>query len=195
MRPTALAAVLLGALAAVLAWSDWVHWRAHRRGPRRRGSTPGRQAVVVLGCRNRGARANLLNRHRVRVALRSIDPAASETVLVFSGGGVGSDVPEADLLLRHARELGYTGPVELDRTSTTTWQNIENTVPLLRGFDTIAIASNSLHAEKARLYLARQAPDLAARLVGAEDHRPGEILFVKPVAAVRGLVALARARR
>ena len=172
-----------------------MHWVASKRWLGHRASGPGRQAIVVLGCRNRGSRANYLNRYRVRVALRSIDPDATETVLIFCGGGVGSDVPEADLLLEYARARhGYDGAYFLDRLSRTTWENIANVVDLLEEFDTVKIASNSMHAEKARAYLWKQRPGLADRLVAARDYRFGEIALVKPVAAIRGIRSLRRSR-
>lgn len=192
-------AAVLGLL-GVLGAAEWLHWRASGRRlgspaaePGSPSPEPGRQAILVLGSRNRGDRANYVNRYRVRVALRSIDPRATETVLIFSGGAVGSDIPEADLLLRHARDdLGYAGPALCERTSTSTWTNVENSLELLHGFDTIVVASNSIHAERARAYLWKLRPDLARRLVRARDYRLGEILLVKPVAAVRGVVALRR---
>jgi len=184
----ALAAVPAVAISGILAWAEWMHWVASKRRLGNRASGPGRQAIIVLGCGNRGSRANYLNRYRVRVALRSIDPDATETVLIFCGGGVGSDVPEADLLLEYARaRRGYAGAYLLDRLSRTTWENIANIVDLLEEFDTVKIASNSMHAEKARAYLWKQRPDLAQRLVAARDYRFGEIAWVKPIAAVRGI--------
>ena len=177
---------------SILGWSEWVHCRASGRQVGIPTSAPGRQAILVLGCRNRGTRANYLNRYRVRVALRSIDDDATETVLIFCGGGVGRDVPEADLLRRHALELGYNGAFVLERDSRTTWENIANTVDLLQEFDTVKVASNSLHAEKARAYLWQQRPDLGRRLVPARDYTFGEISFVKPLAALRSVRNLHR---
>jgi uncharacterized SAM-binding protein YcdF (DUF218 family) len=152
----------------------------------------GREAVVVLGYRNRGERANYVNRYRMRAGLRSLDPAATESVLVLCGGAVGGDVPEADLMERYARELGYAGPVLLDRGSRSTWENIQNVIPLIEDADTIKVVSSSVHAEKARAYLWRLRPDLASRLRRGEDHRVGEITLVKPAAAVVGLKNLRR---
>lgn len=180
-------------IVGVLGASEWLHWRASGRRLGTPPAEPGRQAILVLGSRNRGNRANYLNRYRVRVALRSIDPRATETVLIFSGGPVGSNVPEADLLLRYARdELGYGGPYLLEGDSETTWANVENSLDLLLGFDTIVVASNSIHAERVRAYLWKLRPDLGRRLVRVRDYRFGELLFIKPVAAVRGVVALRR---
>lgn len=186
-----LAVVPAAAIAGILAWAEWMHWGASTRRLGNPPSGPGRQAIVVLGCRNRGSRANYLNRYRVRVALRSVDPRSTETVLVFCGGGVASDVPEAELMLDYARAgRGYDGAYLLDRHSRTTWENIANVVDLVAEFDTVKIASNSMHAEKARAYLWKQRPDVAERLVAARDYRFGEITLVKPIAAVRGIRTL-----
>ncbi|KRC63177.1 hypothetical protein ASE14_01880 [Agromyces sp. Root81] len=144
----------------------------------------------MLGYRNRGARANHLNRYRVRAGLRSLHPHATESVLVLCGGGVAGTVPEAELMARYARRRGCAGTIRLDRESTTTWENIQNAIPLIEHADAIKIVSNSLHAEKGRAYLWKLRPDLAARLVRAEDHRFGELALVKPLAAVLGLRSL-----
>ncbi|WP_245570928.1 YdcF family protein [Glaciibacter superstes] len=148
----------------------------------------GREAVLVLGYKNRGTRANYINRFRVRAALRSQDCDAQESVLVLCGGSVAGEIAEADLLARYARfELGYTGPILTEPDSRTTWENIQNAIPLIEEFDVIKIVSNSLHAEKARAYVWKLRPDLAQRLVAAKEYRFGEMTFVKPVAALIGL--------
>jgi hypothetical protein len=177
---------------AILVWGEATHWRASRRRLGDGRSVGGREAVVVLGYRNRGERANYVNRYRVRAGLRSPDPGATESVLVLCGGAVGGDVPEADLLERYARELGYAGPVLLDPRSRSTWENIQNAIPLIEDADTIKVVSSSVHAEKGRAYLWRLRPDLASRLRRGEDHRVGEVTFVKPAAAVVGLRNLRR---
>ncbi|MEV4313840.1 YdcF family protein [Actinocrispum sp. NPDC049592] len=180
----------------VAAWGEFVHWRASRAYVHE--SLPARsEAVVVLGFRNvRGDRANALNRWRVRAALRSIDPTLADSILVCSGGNGTDSSSEAALLARYAVvERGFTGTVLLEERSRTTWQNIENVIPLIDQADQIKIVSNPLHALKARLYLRRQRPDLADRLVRAEDYRFGEAWPVKPLLALHGLRSLARAKR
>jgi vancomycin permeability regulator SanA len=182
------AGVLTGLVAGVFGWAEWEHSRASGRRLGMRRAPVGREAIVVLGFRNRGTRANYMNRYRVSVALRSVDVTATESLLILCGGGVASEVPEAELMARYARdERGYQGAMHLDFASQTTWENIENAVVFLEGFDTIKIASNSLHAEKARAYLWKQRPDLAARTAQARDYRFGEIWFVKPIAAFLGV--------
>ncbi|WP_211129074.1 YdcF family protein [Sinomonas albida] len=185
--------VFVAVLAAVLLWGEIVHWRARRR---RLGSRPGpggREAVLVLGFKNRSTRPNLVNRFRVRAGLRSLDPEPGSSVLILSGGGVGSEVPEAELMASYARERrGYDGPLLTETASRTTWENIQNTIPLIEDADRIKIVSNSLHAEKGRAYLRKLRPDLADRLVQADEYRFGELIWLKPVLAVVGIENLRR---
>lgn len=154
-------------------------------------------AVVVLGFANRRARTNTVNWWRARIALRTaqtFEHAGYSVTLVCCGGAVRGDEPEAEHLARAVRRLGWTGPVELDTTSRSTWKNIENALPFVADADRIVICSNGLHAEKAREYLRRQAPELAARLGPSRDYRPGERMLLKPLFAAVGLRKLAQLR-
>jgi len=180
------------AAVAVLVWGEVETWRASRRLVR--ADPGGSEAVVVLGYRDRGVhRANALNRWRVRAALRSVDPRATWTRLVFCGTSHGDGLPsEAELMARYATdERGWSGPVALDRTSISTWQNVENAIGEIEDADRIKIVSNSHHALRARIYLAHQRADLAARLCRAADYRPGEWTVLKPLFALQGLRHLA----
>jgi hypothetical protein len=175
---------------AVLGWGEVVHWRASHRRLGTTAAAGAGEAVVVLGYRNRGRRANVVNRWRVRAGLRSVEGAA---VLVLSGGAVAGKRTEADLMAAYARAVcGYRGPLVVDGASRSTWQNVANVVPLIEDAGRIKIVSHSLHAEKAREYLWRQRPDLASRLVRGRDYRFGEWLLVKPALAVLGLRNLRR---
>nr|WP_274636350.1 YdcF family protein [Microbacterium bovistercoris] len=192
MRARLLAIPLLAG-AGVLAWGELMHWRASRR-RLGTGRMPGPEAVVVLGFGNRDGRANLVNRYRVRAGIRSLD--GPESVLVLCGGAVAGRTPEADVMARYARdELGHTGPLLLERGSRTTEENIRNAIPLIETAGTIKIVSDSLHAEKGRAYLWMLRPDLAARFARGRDYRFGELILLKPIAAVMGLVGLRRLSR
>ncbi|WP_129840169.1 YdcF family protein [Streptomyces sp. RFCAC02] len=174
---------------AVLAWGEWLNRRWSRTLV---GSGEGpADVVVVLGYRNPGATANVINRWRVRAGIRSI--AADDgrgARLVLSGGAVGGGTPEAELMARYARSLAFDGVVTLEDRSRTTWENVTNVIPMLEDADRIAFASQPAHALKARAYLRRQRPDLAGRLVRADDYRPGEWLVAKPLLALYGLWTL-----
>ncbi|SDW48702.1 DUF218 domain-containing protein [Amycolatopsis xylanica] len=186
--------VALG-LFGVAAWGEFVHWRASRA--LTRASLPARtEAVVVLGYRDTGEQANVLNRWRVRAALRSVDSTLAGTTVIFSGGSGAASVPEAVLMADYAvKACGFTGKIEVETESRSTWQNVENVVPLIEHADQIKIVSNPLHAQKARLYLRELRPDLAGRLVRAADYRLGEAWPLKPLFALYGLRDLARTQR
>ncbi|WP_327659398.1 MULTISPECIES: YdcF family protein [unclassified Streptomyces] len=184
---------LVTAGAAALLWGEWLNRRWSRTlvGSAKGGN--GSEAVVVLGFRNPQPTANVINRWRVRAGLRSVSADnARDTSVIFSGGAAtGSPVTEARLMADYAKSvLAFDGTVLLEDRSTTTWENITNVIPMLEDADRIKIASQPAHALKARAYLRRQRPDLAERLVRADDCRPGEWLVGKPLLALYGLWTL-----
>lgn len=176
--------------AAALAWGEWLNWRWSRTLVRN--GEGAAEAVVVLGFRNPQASANVINRWRVRAGIRSIaTDSAHGTRVIFSGGATSGGASEARVMADYAKSvLGFDGTVLLEEQSATTWENITNVIPLLEDVDHIKIASQPAHALKARAYLRRQRPDLAEKLVRADDYRPGEWVVVKPLFAVYGLWAL-----
>lgn len=186
-RPLAFAATA-ALVMVILAWGEFEHWRSSRRGM---GTQPGRrgtgEAVVVLGFRNRGTRANAINRWRVRAALRSRQPELGPSRLVLCGGPVGGPVPEAELMACYARtRCGYSGVLITELTSRSTWDNVHSVIPFIEDTDRIKFVSNSLHAEQARVYLRQLRPDLADRLVPAADYRFGELTLIKPALTAIG---------
>ncbi|MEW1688549.1 YdcF family protein [Streptomyces sp. NPDC091265] len=176
--------------AAALAWGEWLNWRWSRALVGRSGGAS--TAVVVLGYRNPQPTANFINRWRVRAGVRSVAADnAPDTRVIFSGGGTSSCAAEAQLMADYARSVWeFDGVVLLEDRSATTWENITNVIPLLEDVDRIMIASQPAHALKARAYLRRQRPDLAEKLVRADDYRPGEWMVVKPLLALYGLWTL-----
>lgn len=191
--PTIAAGALLGGAALVVA-AELVHHRAARWYLGKGDATPrdAVEAVVVLGFADAATTAGHVNRRRVAYALRSQRGARS--TLIASGGAVAGPVAEAELLAAHARALGYDGALVTETASRSTWENVRNVIPLLENAERIVIVSDAVHAAKARYYLHRQRPDLAARLAPADDHRLGEDLVLKAPTAVLGLFDLVRAR-
>ncbi|MEV0032418.1 YdcF family protein [Nocardia sp. NPDC050793] len=180
-------------LVLLMLWGEWANWRASRTLV---GSVPGTsEAVVVLGYRNAGTRANAMNRWRVRAGLRSIDPAAVESRLVLCGGPCAGPRTEASLMAEYAtRTRGYRGELVLEERSRTTWENIAFAMPYLRDVDRIKIVSLPSHAAKARHYLAQQSPGLASRLVRGAEYRFGDWMPLKPVVALYSLLKAVRDR-
>lgn len=175
---------------AALVWGEWLNWRWSRSLV---GTSEGAtEAVVVLGYRNPQATANFINRWRVRAGIRSIaTDSAQGTRVVFSGGATSGGRAEAQLMADYTKSaLGFRGTVILEDQSMTTWENVTNVIPLLEDVNRIKIASQPAHALKARAYVQRQRPDLAQRLVRADDYRPGEWMGVKPLLALYGLWTL-----
>jgi uncharacterized SAM-binding protein YcdF (DUF218 family) len=188
MRPRTELAIA-GTVAA-LAWGEWLNWRWSRTLVGDSGGVS--EAVVVLGYRNPQATTNFVNRWRVRAALRSIAADSRwDTRVIFSGGATSSGAAEAQLMAGYAKSvLEFDGSVLLENQSRTTWENVTNVIPLLENVDRIKIVSQPAHALKARAYLRRQRPDLAKKLVLADDYRAGEWLIVKPLLALYGLWTL-----
>lgn len=183
---------------AVVAAAEYAHWRASRQlfGPRREARAGDTDAVVVLGYPAAAdGRTRALQRWRCRIGARSLPPDR-EGFLIFSGGAVHGPWIEAAVMADYTcTHLGV--PPERIRTETsaeTTWQNIEFTVPALERADRIKIASDPMHAARARRYLWAQRPDLAARLVPAADYRPLERWWLKIPTAAHESAAISRRR-
>ncbi|MGW2602119.1 YdcF family protein [Streptomyces klenkii] len=177
---------------AALVWGEWLNRRWSRALVENGEGVAEAEAVVVLGYRNPQATANFINRWRVRAGIRSIaTDSARGTRVIFSGGAAGSGRAEALLMADYAKSgLAFDGTVLLEDRSRTTWENITNVIPLLEDADRIKIVSQPAHALKARAYLRRRRPDLAERLVRADDYRPGEWMAAKPLLALYGLRTL-----
>jgi uncharacterized SAM-binding protein YcdF (DUF218 family) len=69
--------------------------------------------------------------------------------------------------------------VGLERHAVTTWQNVAFSLELLESAEAIKVASSPMHAARARTYLLKQRPDLAVKLIKADDYRFGERPLLK----------------
>jgi len=172
------------AAAGVVAVSEGLHWRASRRFP---GTGPwpapgqGSEAVLVLGYPARpDGSTSAVQRWRCAIAARSLDPGRAGTV-VFSGAAGDRDRPEAEVMADYTRDtLGVpAGQIALETQAHNTWQNVKFTLPLLEQADVIKVASDPLHAARARRNLRALRPDLAARLAPAGDYRFGDHWWIK----------------
>ena len=174
----AVAAALAGLL--LLAGVELVHWWASRQAlPRRRGAVrpgvPGPEVVLVLGhpARRSGA-LHPMQQWRTDIAVRSV--RSDDARLVFSGTARDGGPSEAEGMAGYARDvLGVPADrIVCETRATSTWENVACSLGELEQAGTIRIASSPVHAARARRYLARQRPDLAARLAPADDHRFGQ---------------------
>jgi uncharacterized SAM-binding protein YcdF (DUF218 family) len=163
----------IAVVAGVFGWAEWRTWRASREALPARATDPARiepgESVLVLGCP-----LPILQRWRVRIAVRSTDPDRAR--FVFSGGAVHGRVPEARMMADYAvGELGVPAHnVVVEDQSRTTVENVANSAPLMADSPAIKIASHPFHARRARRILQDRSPELADRLVRARDYIPFE---------------------
>jgi hypothetical protein len=161
------------AAAAVFGWAEWTTWRASREfypaGAAGADQIVPGETVLVLGCPSPA-----LQRWRVRIAIRSTDPERAR--FVFSGGAVRTQISEAQMMANYAKHtLGVpTANIVIEDQSRTTVENVVNSAPLMADSPAIKIASNTLHAHRARRIIMDESPELAARLVPARDYLPAE---------------------
>ena len=75
--------------------------------------------------------------------------------------------------------------IGLETRSRSTRENMSLALPMVESYDSIAIASDPMHAARARRYAVEQRPDLRGRLVFAQNYRFLERWWLKvPTAAV-----------
>lgn len=87
---------------------------------------------------------------------------------------------EAATMASCAREMGFPADqIVLEERARSTHENIEFSLPLADGYDVIKIASDPLHARRARRYVRWQRPDLADKLEPAATYRAGEHPLLK----------------
>lgn len=129
----------------------------------------GDEALLVLGCPSLDDGAlHPAQRWRCEIAARTMNPDVRR--VVFTGTSPKTGGSEAAAMAAHARTLGIPSRlIVLEEEALSTWQNLEFSAPLMEEFDTIRIVSDPMHAWRARQYLARQRPDLAARLAPVVD--------------------------
>ncbi len=174
-------------MAGYLAVGEASHAWAHRQGLGHPPAVAGRREVILLlGYPSKpDGSPHPLQRWRARIAARSISAQAASSQIVCTGAAVRGGRSEAAVLADLLRELGVAdAQLVLEEQARTTWQNVEFAIPLLRQADVIKVASNSLHAWRARRFLAGQRPDLAERLAAADDYRFGECWWLKTPLAV-----------
>ena len=70
-----------------------------------------------------------------------------------------------------AMNAGGRSRLVLEESARSTWENVAFTADLVAACSQVAYASSPVHAVRARRYLAQQHPELAERLVRADDYR------------------------
>lgn len=170
------------ALVAAVVGSEFVCWLVSSRLPAARPTVS--TSILVLGYPSRSdGRVHFVQRWRTQIGVRTLE-AVGDGLLGFSGGPTrGAARSEAAVMAAYASdELGVSPDlIVLEESARSTWENISKSIPLLASADQIVIASDPLHAEKARRYLSHQSPELAGRLIRAADYRLFERWWLKLV--------------
>jgi DUF218 domain len=191
VAPWLAVAVVGGLVLAAVAWGEYAQFRVARLGlgvPQP--TAPQSEAVIVLGLQEPASRPR----------------QCSEPMAGASRCPVRRPQPGAQLtgLLRHDQELGRRirgradgsnmpacgvpeNRVVLEERSRTTWENVSYMIPVVEDADQIKIVSNPMQRAAGTAVPASAAPDLAARLVQAQDYRPGELWPLKPLFALYAL--------
>lgn len=184
MRPVKAALTVVSGVLGTVLLSEALHWRASKTFLGK-GHVPGRCARVVLGFpARRDGRLHPIQKWRTEMAKRAFDSLGAERI-VFSGGPSRGRPSEAETMAAYAMQLGV--PATSVRTETkamSTWQNIAFSLPIVEGFDRLAIVSDPLHAARGRRFVRSQRPDLAAHLVSAGEYRLLERPWLKVPTAV-----------
>ena len=152
-----------------------------------------RCAVLVPGYPSEADGApHPVQRLRVETGVRALRERGCEK-LVLSGGAAHNALVEADTMARIAEDLGVgTEQLVLERQATTTWENVQLSLPALEGYDAIVIASDGIQVHRAKRYLCRQRPDLCARTSAFSVYSPFRLFWWKVPAALYELRAYLR---
>jgi len=131
-----------------------------------------RVAVVVLGYPSRpDGTAHPVQRQRVEAGVSAMREHGA-AVMVMSGGPVRNEHSEAETMVTLAASLGVDADALVaERQSRTTWENVQESALLLEDCDAVLIASEPLHATRARRYWIKQRPHDAERIFVATDRR------------------------
>lgn len=174
VAPARLVIVAASATAGVVVAAEVAHVRAARRAqaPRRPGA---RYAIVVLGYPTRAdGSPHPLQRWRVAIALRTLHSVDAQA-LVFCGGAVANGIAEADTMAGLAIQGGAPASlVHRERVSRTTKENVARARELVDDDMVVLLASDPLHATRARRHWVTMYPDDAGRVFLASTYRPFE---------------------
>jgi uncharacterized SAM-binding protein YcdF (DUF218 family) len=159
-------------LAAIVVAAETVNRLAGRSVASPPSGSGTRVGVVVLGYPSRrDGSPNSVQRRRVNTGVRVMRRHDAAT-MVMSGGPVRNEHAEADTMVALASSLGID-PTALvaENRSRTTWENVEESASFVEDCDLVLIASEPLHAARARRYWIKQRPTDARRVFVAVDRR------------------------
>lgn len=179
------------ALVTAIVTSELAHRRSarHAAPPRTTGSV----AILVLGYpTRRNGNVHPLQRWRIEIAAREL-AKYDDARLVISGGPTRGPVTEATTMAQLALDRGIDADrIDLEHDARSTWENVHLSLPHLRHHDLVIIASDGLHAARARRYLLAQAPEFTGRVFVAELDGPFTKWWLKTPTAINELAATIR---
>jgi len=171
--------------------SELLHWRAFRSDRvKLRANTS--CAIVALGFRARNdGGLHPIQRWRTQIAVRTLRRFDPSTI-IFTGGRKHNQHTEAQVMACYARALGVPArKIMVETKSRNTRQNMDFALNLAKSFDFIAIASDPIHAARARRFIIQKHPDLSDRIVFADNYHFLEKWWLKiPTAAFELQLAL-----
>lgn len=153
----------------------------------------GNCAVLVLGypSENDGS-LSPVQRVRVEAGVKAYR-ARNCQKLVLSGGAVANQYIEAERMASFAQELDVAKDhIVVEGRARNTWENIGCSLPYLKSAAAITIASDRLHAKRAKRYLCRQQPFLCAQVDIMGTQLPWRLIGWKVLAALHEFAAGAR---
>jgi uncharacterized SAM-binding protein YcdF (DUF218 family) len=191
IRSRVVVAVLVSAAMVPLLGSELLYWRAASNAGRIPATGSG--AVVVLGLPGTNAATRAVQRWRVELGVRAWRECGCERV-VFTGTATRGRVSESSEMAQIARKLGLPAEaVLLDEKSRSTWENVEQAATLVGNGDYVIVASDALHATRARAYWHEQHPEGAPKVLLADRYSPLDHFWLRLPAMLGEL--LHRARR
>jgi uncharacterized SAM-binding protein YcdF (DUF218 family) len=188
-------AIAGSAITVALGGAELLHWRASRSRAAKRAAATGSCGILVLGFPSRrDGRLHPIQRWRTEIGVRSLS-SVEKGFLVFTGGSSRGRISEAEAMAAYAVDLGVPAErIGLETRSRSTWENVRFALPMIETYDWIAIASDPMHAARARRYAFQQRPDLGGRLVFAENYRFAERWWLKVPTAAYELYLATRQR-
>ena len=182
--------VAVAGLAALTGASELAQWAAS--------ATPqppsGDCAVLVLGYPSASdGSPTPLQKARVDAGVQAVRKHRCD-LIVFTGGAAHNAHRESDAMAALAAPSLAGSPVRIARESAArnTWENVRYSLPLLQGHARIFIASEGLHARRARRYLCRQLPAMCESTFVAASARPWRMLPYRLVSSLYELQAWIR---
>lgn len=174
----------VAAVIAIVLFAEYVHWHASKSGPRLTSSVSS-CAVIVLGFpTRRNGTLHPIQRWRTRIGIRSLG-SMKNGIIIFTGGTTYAGKTEAQVMADYA--LRWHVPAEqikFETTSRNTRENISYSFPIAEPYRYIALASDPLHAARARQHARAQHPEMSDVIIFADNYRFLEQWWLKVPTAV-----------